>query len=197
MLIQRLRDAFLVSAVVGVLLSFLVALFTARVYGVSMAPTLQDGDALLVDKVGPRYKPPERGDIVLVAESGGSAFIKRVIAVPGDALEIDGTGPTPVVLIEPGGKGPWQRLEEPYTGASWKLKEFCCDGRGLAVTSTPEPLLLPRDRFVLLGDNRDASTDSRRYGLFSRDQIIGRVLFRWWPLARAGALSDRPRLVRA
>src|SRR5215472_13487864 len=56
LLIQRLRDAFLVSAVVGVLLSFLVALFTARVYGVSMAPTLQDGDALLVDKVGPRYK---------------------------------------------------------------------------------------------------------------------------------------------
>lgn len=181
----------------GVLLSFLVALLTARVYGVSMAPTLQDGDALLVDKVGLRYKPPDRGDIVLVAEPGRSAFIKRVIAVPGDALEIDGTGPTPVVLIEPGGKGPWQRLEEPYTGASWKLKEFCCDNRGLAVTAAPQPVLLPRDRFVLLGDNRDASTDSRRYGLVSRDQIMGRVLFRWWPLARAGALSDRPRLVRA
>ena len=64
------------------------------------------------------------------------------------------------------------------------------------MTAAPQPLILPRDRFLLLGDNRDASIDSRRYGLFTRDQIIGRVMFRWWPLARAGALSDRPRLVR-
>ena len=182
-------------AIVGAVLSFIVALFTARVDGISMAPTLQDGDALLVDKVGVHDRPPERGDIVVAAEPGGSAFVKRVIAVPGDAVEIDGAGPAPVVLVQPAGTGPWQRLEEPYTHTSWTRKEFCCDSRGLAVTPAPQPLLLPRDRFVLLGDNRDASTDSRRYGLFSRDQIIGRLLFRWWPLARAGALSDRPRLV--
>lgn len=187
----------MVAAVVIAVLSFSVALLNARVDGISMAPTLQDGDALLVDKVGVRYKPPQRGDIVVVAEPGGSAFLKRVIAVPGDAVEIDGTGPAPVVRIEPGGKGPWQRLEEPYAGISWKRKEFCCDSRGLAVTAAPQPLLLPPDRFVLLGDNRDASMDSRRYGLFSRDQIIGRALFRWWPLARAGPLADRPRLVPA
>ena len=179
-----------------VVLAFILALFNARVEGMSMAPTLQDGDALLVDKVGMHYRPPQRGDIVVAAEPGGSAFIKRVIAVPGDAVEIDGTGPAPVVLVEPGGKGPWQRLEEPYTGTSWTRKEFCCDSRGLAVTAAPQPLILPRDRFLLLGDNRDASIDSRRYGLFTRDQIIGRVMVRWWPLARAGALSDRPRLVR-
>ena len=187
----------MVAAVVIAVLSFVVAIFNARVDGISMTPTLRDGDALLVDKVGVHYMPPERGDIVVAAEPGGSAFVKRVIAVPGDAIEIDGAGSAPVVLVEPGGKGPWQRLEEPYTGTSWTRKEFCCDSRGLAVTPGPQPLLLPRDRFVLLGDNRDASTDSRRYGLFSRDQIIGRVLFRWWPLARAGALSDRPRLVPA
>jgi len=197
LLIRRLRDAILVASMVGVVLLFIVALFTARVEGVSMAPTLQHGDALLVDKVGVRYKPPERGDIVVAAEPGASAFLKRVIAVPGDAVEIEGTGPTPVVLIQPGGKGSWQRLVEPYTGTTWKRREFCCDSRGLAVTAAPQPLLLPRDRFVLLGDNRDASTDSRGYGLFSRDQIIGRVLFRLWPPARVGPLPGRPRLVPA
>ena len=178
-------------------LAVAIAFFTGRVYGVSMAPTLKDGDSLLVDKVGIRYRPPERGELVLAAEPGGAVFVKRVIAVPGDIVQIDGAGPRPVVLIQPAGHGPWQRLKEPYAEASWKTGEFCCDARGFDAGQAPQPLLVPRDRFFLLGDNRDASTDSRRYGLFSRDQIVGRVLCRWWPLTRAGLVSDRPELVPA
>ena len=184
----------MVAAVVAVVLVLVLALLTARVDGISMSPTLRDGDALVVDKLGVRFNAPQRGDIVVALEPGGAAFVKRVIAVPGDSIEIDGAGPRPVVLIEPGGKGPWRRLEEPYTGASWNRRDFCCDSHGFDVPGAPQPLRVPPDRFFLLGDNRDFSTDSRRYGLFRRDQITGRVLFRWWPLQRAGAIPGWPSL---
>ena len=90
-----------------------IALFTARVYGVSMSPTLKDGDALIVDKVGVRYAALERGDVVVAREPGGGAFVKRVIAVPGGIVEIDGAGPHPVVLIQPR----WQRSMAAARGA--------------------------------------------------------------------------------
>jgi len=187
-----------VAAVVAALLSLVLALFSARVEGISMWPTLREGDALLVDKVGVRYSAPWRGDVVVALEPGGAMFVKRVIAVPGDTIEIDGGGAQPVVLIQAAGSGPWQRLDEPYIGTTWDRKDFCCDagGHDLGLTA-PEPFRVPRDRFFLLGDNRDASTDSRRYGPFSRDQIVGRVLFRWWPPAQAGAVPARPNLVPA
>ena len=182
------------AAVAAAVLAFLLALFTTRVSGVSMSPTLRDGDALLVDKVSVQYRTPERGDVVLVVEPGGVGLVKRVIAVPGDAVEIDGSGPRPVVLLEPGGRGPWRRLEEPYV-TSWTGREFCCDEKGLELgLSAPQPLLLPPNRYFLLGDNRDGSTDSRRFGLFSRDQVVARVAFRWWPVASAGPVDGRAAL---
>ncbi len=184
-------------AVAAALLAAIAAFFSARVIGISMSPTLMDGDALFVDKVNVSSKTPQRGDIVVAAEPTGATFVKRVIAVPGDVVEIDGSGAHPVVLLRPGGNGSWQRLEEPYTDGTWSGSEFCCDSRGYGLGGSPQPLKLLPDRFFLLGDNRNASTDSRRYGLFSRSQIVGRVVVRWWPLTRAGALQGGPELVRA
>jgi signal peptidase I len=172
-------------------------MLTTRVHGVSMAPALRDGDALLVDRVGVRFQAPERGDVVVTAEPGGGSLVKRVIAVPGDVVEIEGGGPRPVVLLQPGGRGPWRRLVEPYVGASWTGREFCCDARGLDTVGAPQPLRVPPGRLFLLGDNRDASTDSRRYGLFSTDQVVGRAVLRWWPLDRSGTIDGRPELAPA
>jgi signal peptidase I len=183
-----------VAAVLASLLAVVTAVSTTRVYGDSMAPTLRDGDALLVDRVGLQGRTPARGDIVLAAE-GDVALVKRVIAVPGDIVEIDGSGPRPVVLLAPGGVGPPRRLDEPYVGGSWTRREFCCDARGVDSDPAAQPLRLPPGRFFLLGDNRDVSTDSRRFGLFSSDQIVGRVLVRWWPPGRAGAIEARPLFV--
>lgn len=193
-MIRRLLGALLVMAVVAPMLAVVAAIFTTRVYGDSMSPTIEDGDALFVDRVSLQGRSPRRGDIVL-ASDGGASLIKRVIAVAGDVVAIDGAGPRPVVLLEPGGVGPWQRLDEPYVGSSWTHGEFCCDRRGVDAGLLPEPVRLPSGRYFLLGDNRDASTDSRRLGLFSTDQILGRVVFRWWPLVRAGPVGGRTLLV--
>jgi signal peptidase I len=173
-----------------------LATLTARVEGASMSPTLRDRDLLLVDRVGPRLSPPARGDVVVVGlNANGVTGVKRVIAVPGDAIEIDGTHadspggrPHPVVLLRPGGQGPWERLVEPYLAAHWGRPEFCCDANGLAAGSSPRALTLPPGEFFVLGDNRGVSIDSRAFGLVPRDRILGRVLTRYWPLDRAGPL---------
>jgi signal peptidase I len=174
-----------------------LAALTARVEGVSMVPTLRDGDLLLVDRVGPRLWAPARGDIVIVGlNANGLAGVKRVIAVPGDTVAIDGTHadvpgarPHPVVLLRPGGAGPWERLVEPYIAGDWGRPEFCCDANGLSVAgSSPRPLTLPPGEFFVLGDNRGVSIDSRTFGLVPRDRILGRVVARYWPIGRAGEL---------
>jgi signal peptidase I len=172
-----------------------LAALTARVEGISMQPTLRDGDLLFVDRVGPHLRAPARGDIVIVGLNGnGLAGVKRVIAVPGDTVAIDGTHvdspggrPHPAVLLRPGGVGPWERLVEPYIAGDWGRPEFCCDPNGLSVGgSTPRPLTLPPGEFFVLGDNRGVSVDSRTFGLVPRDRIAGVVIARYWPLERAG-----------
>jgi len=172
-----------------------LAALTARVEGTSMQPTLRDGDLLFVDRLGPHVRAPARGDIVIVGlNANGLAGVKRVIAVPGDTVAIDGTHvdstggrPRPVVLLRPGGVGPWERAVEPYIASDWGRPEFCCDSNGLSVAgSAPRPLTVPPGEFFVLGDNRGVSIDSRTFGLVPRDRIFGLVVARYWPLARVG-----------
>ena len=199
---RLLRDGVLVLAAVVAVVAALLAASTARVEGVSMRPTLLDGDALLVDRLGPHLQPPARGDIVVVGlNANGLAGIKRVIAVPGDTVEIDGAHvdapgglPHPAVLLRPGGAGPWQRLVEPYIADDWRRPEFCCDAGGLDSGSRPEPLTLPAGEFFVMGDNRGVSIDSRTFGLVPRDRIEARVLVRYWPPDRAGPPASGLRL---
>jgi signal peptidase I len=190
---RALRDAALALAVVAVLASFILAMITVRVEGLSMTPALRDGDGLLVDRVWLRHDPPRRGDLVILVLPNGGLAVKRVIGVPGDTLEIDpgltrpgsAASPQPAVLLKPAGQGPWRRLAEPYVRKGWVRGDVCCDGRA------PQPLTLPRDEFFVLGDNRNASEDSREFGMVSRDRIVARVLARYWPFSRAGSLAPR------
>jgi len=175
-----------------------LAALTARVEGTSMQPTLLDGDLLFVDRLGPHLRAPARGDIVVVGlNANGLAGVKRVIAVPGDTVAIDGTHvdspggrPHPVVLLRPRGVGPWERLGESYIAGDWGRPEFCCDPDGLTVGSKPRPLTLPPGEFFVLGDNRGVSIDSRKFGLVPSNRILGVVVARYWPLDRAGEPSS-------
>jgi signal peptidase I len=185
-----------------------VCLQTVRVDGPSMIPTLQSNDMLFADKLTYRLHAPERGDIIVLRQPGdlNRDIIKRVIGVPGDTIQIDGTfhvvngQPRPAVLIKPAGASTFRVLPEPYlpdqSKDPWTDVDFCCDSAGKA-TKTPEALTIPRDRFFVLGDNRNISLDSRYIGLIPSANIIARARLRIWPLSTFGLLGRGPGLAAA
>ena len=125
-----------------------------------MAPTLRQGDYVLVDLA----RAPQRGDIVVVATDGGR-FVKRVVGLPGERVQF-----TEGMLLVDG-----DRLVEPYL-------------RGLPpyLGLQDAEFSLAGDEYFVMGDNRSHSTDSRYSGPVSRSSIEGRALWRVWPPLRLG-----------
>jgi signal peptidase I len=200
------RDLIEVLALaVGLYVVVSLALQTVRVDGVSMVPTLTSGDLLFADKLSYHLHPPQRGDIVVLRPPGqpDQDFIKRIIGVPGDTIEIDTTGTQngsrqASVLIRPAGATTFERLSEPYLSSSdpWTENGFCCDASGRA-TDQAQPLTIPRDDYFVMGDNRNISEDSRALGLIPRQDILARAWVRIWPVGHLGALGAGPALVTA
>jgi signal peptidase I len=175
------------------------ALQTVRVDGTSMVGTLQDQDLLLASKISYDFGAnPSRGDIVvLIPPSDPSRdFIKRVIGLPGDTIEIDGSQHPTQVLIKPGGKGPWQLVKEPYLPQPWTTLDFCCGADGKASASA-EPYTVPQGDYFVMGDNRNFSSDSRSFGPVPRKNILAKAFLRIWPLGHFGGLGSGPALVGA
>jgi signal peptidase I len=154
----------------AVLIALAIHVFLAqatRVYGQSMQPNLHTNERLVVEKLSYRFHGPRRGDVVVLHDpSGGSELlIKRVIGLPGERVTIaDGQ-----VFID------GVALEEEYLD-----QETQGNGRSW---------LVPPLQIFVMGDNRQASRDSRSFGTVGRDQIIGRALFRYWPLNEIGILK--------
>jgi signal peptidase I len=142
-----------------------------QVSGDSMYPSLSDGDNLIVDKISYRFTDPARYDIVVFPfrYQEDTFYIKRVIGLPGETVQIvDGC-----VYIN--GK----KLDDPY--ATEEIRSA-----GLAATQ----ITLGQDEYFVLGDNRNNSADSREpsVGTISKEDIIGKAVFRIWPLSRIGLL---------
>lgn len=149
----------LVPALVLALLVNRLVAETTVVFGSSMEPLLRPYQRLVVEKVSYRFVPPAVGDVVVLdIPDQRENLIKRVIAVPGDTLEIvEG-----VVWVN------GLRRPEAY------------------VQSRKEESLRPRqmddDEYFVMGDNRPNSHDSRNFGPVASDQIVGRAWLRYWPL---------------
>ena len=137
----------------------------------SMDPTLEVGDRLLVNKWSYRLHDVNRGDIVVFErpesepDQGIEDYIKRVIALPGEVVE----GRQGHVIVN------GRQLEEPYLP----------DG---AQTSDFGPETVPSGRVWVMGDNREVSVDSRRFGAIPTNKIVGRAFVRIWPLSHLGFL---------
>jgi signal peptidase I len=143
----------------------------------SMLPTLQINDRLIVDKLGYRFREPQRGEIVvfnptkeLEEQKFHDAFIKRVIGLPGDKIEVkEGQ-----VFVN------GNSIKEPY----------------LDPESLPKyqygPVTVSPGAYLVLGDNRNNSYDSHYWGFVPRDKIIGRAVVRFWPLDRLGGIQPEP-----
>jgi signal peptidase I len=129
----------------------------------SMEPTLRPGDHVLVEKLSVRFRSPRRGDLVVFHEPGdGSLAVKRVVGVAGDRVAIEDG------LLALNGR----LRHEPY------VDQPSVDSLYFG------PVVVPRDRVFVLGDNRADSRDSRAYGAVPRRSLVGRVLVRLWPLLR-------------
>lgn len=172
---EFLRDAskYIIAVVILIIiLTFIVAFQT--VAGNSMNPTLKEGEILLLNKFSHTY---ERNEIVTVIVNGKS-YVKRIIGLPGEKVEYM----KDVLYID--GKG----YKEPFLASNIKTNNFlfvdicslddCPDG------------VIPDDMYLILGDNRGESDDSRNheFGLVSKKQIKGKAFFRIWPINRFGGI---------
>jgi signal peptidase I len=178
-------------------LALLIKTFLAQAFVIpseSMVQTLQVDDRVLVNKLVYRFREPRRGEIVVfIAEHGKEPksfwgkvrsfltegfgvtapaekdFIKRVIGLPGETVEVDRKGRTHITTVD----GRALILKEPYINA---------------IDRTPFlPLTLLEDQYFVMGDNRPASSDSRKQlGPILRSDIVGKAFIRIWPPRRIG-----------
>lgn len=168
---------FFVYAAVVLGLTFLVITYVGQrtqVNGESMYPTLHHKDNLIVDKLSYRFHDPERFDIIVFPYQykEKTYYIKRIIGLPGETVQIiDG-----YVYID------GEKLEESYGREVMKN----------AVLASEE-ITLAEDEYFVLGDNRNASEDSRfpDVGNIKREDIIGKAWVRIWPLNRLGFMRHQ------
>jgi signal peptidase I len=158
-------------ALLALLIVLPIRVFVAQpfiVSGASMEETFHSGEYLIVDQLSYRFNEPERGDVVIFKypKDPSKYFIKRVIGVPGDTVRISGTAVTITNDEHPRGF----TLDEPYVDS---MRE-----NALSVTT------LNTDEYFVMGDNRDASSDSRIWGVLPRENIIGRAYVRLSPLSK-------------
>lgn len=163
-----------VIAIVAVLLirAFLVQPFL--VSGDSMVPTFQNGNYLLVDELTYRLREPQRGEVIVFRYPKDEKlfFIKRIIGLPGERVEIGGGKVTIVNSEHPQGF----TLNEPYLSASLE-------------TSGDEDVTLGTGQYFVLGDNRSYSLDSRSWGSVAKGEIMGLARFRLLPFSAATVFS--------
>src|SRR3989344_436189 len=146
------------------------------VQGQSMHPTFESSEYLIIDELSYRFAQPERGDIVVFRYPGDVSqfFIKRIIGLPGEQVKCTDGGIYIVNKEYPTG----MVLDESYLSKTVK-------------TECIQPsVVIPEESYFVMGDNRQASLDSRRFGTLERKYIIGKVLLRGWPFHRAGLISS-------
>jgi signal peptidase I len=160
-------------AIIAGLIVLPIRLFVAQpfiVSGASMEPTFENGQYLIVDEITYRLEEPGRGDVIIFRypRDPSKFFIKRIVGLPGETIRIEGAAITIKNDAHPEGFA----LDEPYIAGMHKP---------VSLTQT-----LKAGEYFVLGDNRDASSDSRVWGVLKRGNIVGRAFLRLLPVSEVG-----------
>jgi signal peptidase I len=195
MVLREIIEWIVVFATAFILVALLnTAVFaTTQVRQTSMQETLQEGQHLFVEKWSYAFSDPSRGDIIVflkdeypknylekvriflkdvsdilkpVEKKTNIRLVKRVIGIPGDEVDIRNGR----VYVN------GEELSESYTKGETIQREF------------PFPATVPEGKYIVFGDNRLVSSDSRSFGFIDRSQVEGKAVFRFWPLNKAGVL---------
>jgi signal peptidase I len=187
---RRIRWALEWVAIIALALS---AAFLLRTYcfqtffipSTSMYPTLQVGDRIIVSKLSVEFGSINRGDIIVFSRPpdevcGGlpvNDLVKRVIGLPGEYLKSVGDKPFQLFWsTTPGPHKVWHPIH-----LTWQHSDYL----GIAI---PKGTYVPPGYYYMMGDNYQYSCDSRYWGPIPKSLIVGKVIFRIWPLSRIGFL---------
>lgn len=170
------------EVVIFLLLALLVVvpfrLFVAQpfvVQGASMEPTYHNGEYLIIDQLSYRFSEPKRGDVITFRYPNDPSlfFIKRIIGLPGETVEVDGE----TVTVTTPGEGTFT-LVEPYANNDGTL-------------NVRTRYTLDEGEYFVLGDNRPRSSDSRIWGPLPKENILGKAFVRLLPLTNIDYLGNK------
>ena len=167
--------------VIIIIAAYLIALFVTsfiiincRIPTGSMENTIMTGDRVIGLRLTYTFGKPERGDIaifyapekalLLNGKADGTLYIKRVVGLPGDTIEVKNHR----IYIN----GSEEPLDEPYLESSFRMNHLANFG----------PFTIPEGEYFMMGDHRDNSSDSRAWGTVTEDAIVAKALFTYWPL---------------
>ena len=155
-LFREIVETLLLTVVIFVLVNAITGRF--RIDGSSMEPSLHDGEYVIVNRVTYRLQPPQRGDVIVFQRDGSREFIKRVIGLPGETVQVQGGQ----VLVN------GVALNESYIAQPNAY--------------TMEPRQIGPNEYFVLGDNRNNSSDSHNWGTVALNTIDGKAWVIYWPL---------------
>lgn len=160
----------IISILIAVALAVVIKMFLVDfvlVQGTSMVPTLENGQRLVISKIAYEVGSPDYGDIVILKHNQNVDYVKRIIGKGGDTIEIKNQ-----VVYRNG-----TPLDEPYVNEG-SYDDF-------------SKVTVPEGCYFVMGDNRSVSLDSRyaSVGFIEEKDIIGKVIFRFWPLSDFGKIE--------
>ena len=160
------------------LIVYLFIMQPHQVNGASMFPTYENGEYLLTDKLSYKFGEPKRGDVVVFKappsaqcpEGTGCDFIKRIIGLPGETVELKNEQ----VYVD------GVRLKEAYLPDGTQTRQGAYTNAGA--------VKVPENSYLVMGDNRNHSSDSRTWGPVDKNLIVGKVFLRYWPPNQIGLI---------